>query len=40
MSDHPTTFQGSIPDAIKKAIAAAVTDAQVEVEGGDRKSVV
>jgi acid stress-induced BolA-like protein IbaG/YrbA len=34
MSDHPTNFQGSVTEAIKKAIEATVTDAQVQVEGG------
>ena len=34
MSDHPTDFVGSIPDAITEAIKAQVPDAQVEVGGG------
>jgi acid stress-induced BolA-like protein IbaG/YrbA len=34
MSDHPTSFQGSIPDAITTSIRGALTDAQVEVSGG------
>ena len=34
MSDHPTNFQGSVTEAIKKAIEAVVTEAQVQVEGG------
>jgi acid stress-induced BolA-like protein IbaG/YrbA len=34
MSDHPTDFQGSIPDAIKKAILEKIQDAEVQVEGG------
>jgi acid stress-induced BolA-like protein IbaG/YrbA len=34
MSDHPTDFQGSIPDAIKQAILAKIPGAQVEVQGG------
>jgi acid stress-induced BolA-like protein IbaG/YrbA len=36
MGHHLTTFQGSVTDAIKKAIATVegVTEAQVEVEGG------
>ncbi len=34
MSHHPTTFQGSIPDAIREAIEAALPDARVEVSGG------
>ena len=34
MSDHPTDFQGSIPDAIKKAILEKIEGADVQVEGG------
>jgi len=34
MSDHPTDFQGSIPDAIKQAILDTITGAEVEVQGG------
>jgi acid stress-induced BolA-like protein IbaG/YrbA len=34
MSDHPTDFQGSIPEAIKQAILAKIADAEVEVQGG------
>jgi acid stress-induced BolA-like protein IbaG/YrbA len=34
MSDHPTDFQGSIPDAIKKAILEKIEGAEVEVQGG------
>ena len=34
MSDHPTDFKGSIPDAIRDSICAALTDAKVEVAGG------
>ena len=34
MSEHFTDFQGSIHDAIKKAIADAIPDAIVHVEGG------
>jgi acid stress-induced BolA-like protein IbaG/YrbA len=34
MSHHLTTFQGSIPDAIERAIKEKITDAQVEVRGG------
>ena len=33
MSDHPTDFQGSIPDAIKKAILEKIAGADVEVQG-------
>ena len=34
MSDHPTDFQGSVTDAIRDAIVAAIADAKVEVGGG------
>jgi acid stress-induced BolA-like protein IbaG/YrbA len=34
MSDHPTNFQGSIPNAISDSIRGALGDAQVEVSGG------
>jgi acid stress-induced BolA-like protein IbaG/YrbA len=34
MSDHPTSFQGSIPDAITESIRSALADAKVEVAGG------
>ena len=34
MSDHPTSFQGSIPDAITESILSALADAKVEVAGG------
>lgn len=34
MSHHPTSFQGSIPDAIRDAIRAKITDAEVVVAGG------
>lgn len=34
MSDHPTNFQGSIPDAIRDAIVGKLPDARVEVAGG------
>jgi acid stress-induced BolA-like protein IbaG/YrbA len=34
MSDHPTDFAGSIPDAISAAIRAQLPDAAVEVTGG------
>lgn len=33
MSDHPTDFQGSIEDAIRTAIQAAIDGAAVEVAG-------
>lgn len=34
MSDHPTDFVGSIPDAITSSIKARIPDAAVEVSGG------
>jgi acid stress-induced BolA-like protein IbaG/YrbA len=34
MSHHLTTFQGSVTDAIEKAVAEAVPGAKVEVSGG------
>jgi len=34
MSDHPTDFVGSIPEAISAAITARLPDAKVEVVGG------
>jgi acid stress-induced BolA-like protein IbaG/YrbA len=34
MSSHPTDFQGSVPDAIKKAILDKIEGAEVEVQGG------
>jgi len=34
MSDHPTSFVGSIPDAIAEAIRGALEGASVEVTGG------
>lgn len=34
MSDHPTDFVGSIPDAISDGIKARIPDAVVEVGGG------
>lgn len=34
MSDHPTDFVGSIPDAITSAIKTKIPDAAVEVGGG------
>ena len=34
MSDHPTDFVGSIPDAITSAIKGKLPDASVEVGGG------
>jgi len=33
MSHHPTDFQGSITDAIREAIVAAIADADVLVSG-------
>ena len=34
VSDHPTEFKGSIPDAITTSIQATMPDAKVEVSGG------
>jgi acid stress-induced BolA-like protein IbaG/YrbA len=34
MTDHPTDFVGSIPDAITAGIKARIPDATVEVTGG------
>jgi len=34
VSDHPTDFVGSIPDAITAGIKARIPDAVVEVGGG------
>lgn len=34
MSDHPTSFKGSIPDAVRTAIVEKIPDARVEVQGG------
>lgn len=34
MSEHPTDFVGSIPDAITSAIKERLPDASVEVSGG------
>jgi len=34
MSHHPTSFQGSIPDAVREAIVAKIPDAEVVVAGG------
>jgi acid stress-induced BolA-like protein IbaG/YrbA len=34
MSDHPTNFVGSVPDAIRDAIRLKIPDARVDVEGG------
>ena len=34
MSHHPTDFQGSITNAIREAIVAAIADADVLVSGG------
>jgi len=34
MSDHPTNFKGSIPDAITESIRKSLGDAAVEVAGG------
>lgn len=34
MSDHPTDFQGSIPDAIRDAVQVRIPDAKVAATGG------
>jgi acid stress-induced BolA-like protein IbaG/YrbA len=34
MSHHPTSFQGSIPDAIERAVKEKLNDAVVSVRGG------
>jgi acid stress-induced BolA-like protein IbaG/YrbA len=34
MSHHPTSFEGSVPDAVREAILAKIPDASVLVEGG------
>jgi acid stress-induced BolA-like protein IbaG/YrbA len=34
MSVHLTTFEGSVTDAIRDAVTAAIDDAEVEVSGG------
>ncbi|MFO0673567.1 MAG: BolA family protein [Polyangiaceae bacterium] len=34
MSHHETSFQGSIPDAIRDAIRAKIADAEIAVSGG------
>lgn len=34
MSEHPTDFQGSIPDAIRDAIQVRIPDAKVQASGG------
>jgi len=34
MGDHPTNFQGSIPDAIRDAILLQIPDAKVQASGG------
>ena len=34
MSDHPTDFVGSVPDAIRDAILGKIPDAKVEANGG------
>lgn len=33
-SHHPTDFQGSVADAIREAIAAAIPGADIDVHGG------
>jgi acid stress-induced BolA-like protein IbaG/YrbA len=34
VSVHLTSYEGSVPEAIRAAIVAAIADAAVEVEGG------
>ncbi len=34
MSHHPTTFQGSVPEAIERAVKEKMADAVVSVRGG------
>jgi acid stress-induced BolA-like protein IbaG/YrbA len=34
MSDHPTDFVGSVPDAIRTSVIEKMPDAVVEVSGG------
>lgn len=34
MSEHPTSFQGSITEAIEKAVASAIPGAVVRATGG------
>lgn len=34
MSSHPTDFQGSVTDAVREAIEAAIPDARAVVTGG------
>jgi acid stress-induced BolA-like protein IbaG/YrbA len=34
VSDHPTDFAGSVPDAISSSIKEKLPDASVEVSGG------
>ena len=34
MSEHPTSFTGDIPTAIRQAVTTALPDAVVEVTGG------
>jgi acid stress-induced BolA-like protein IbaG/YrbA len=40
VSVHLTTFEGSVPDAIRAAIALAIPDAEVEVSGGGGHYVI
>ncbi|MCH9680921.1 MAG: BolA family transcriptional regulator [Deltaproteobacteria bacterium] len=34
MSDHPTDFQGSVHDAIRQAVEAAIPESTATVDGG------
>jgi stress-induced morphogen len=36
MGDHPTDFQGSIPDAITEAVTKVIPGARVVVESGSQ----
>lgn len=40
MSAHPTNFEGSVPDAIREAIASKIDDAVVDVSGGGGHYVI
>lgn len=40
VSHHPTTFEGSIPDAIRQAIVETIEDAEVDVSGGGGHFVI
>lgn len=40
MSSHPTDFEGSVTEALEKAILAEVPDARVTAEGGGGHYVI